>query len=171
MSDPYIGEIRIFAGAYAPSGWAFCEGQLLPISTYDVLFSLLGTRYGGDGRTTFGLPDFRGRLPMHQGQGPGLSPHALGDRVGVESVALTAANMPAHAHPLAATGAATRSSPNGARYGDTGANATYVDTTPNAAFDAAAHVSAGGGQPHTNLMPSLCVHFIIALEGIYPSRS
>ena len=170
MSDPFIGEIRMFGGNFAPLGWALCHGQLVTISDNDALFSLIGTTYGGDGRTTFGLPDLRGRLPMHQGTGPGLSPRSIGQSFGEERVTLTAAQMPAHAHPLAATGAATLSSPRGTRYGDTGANATYLDTAPTSTFASAAHVSAGGSLPHDNLMPSLCVNFIIALFGIYPTR-
>jgi microcystin-dependent protein len=171
MSEPFIGEIRMFGGTFAPNGWALCNGQLVAISEYDALFSLIGTTYGGDGQSTFALPDLRGRLPMHLGTGPGLSPRVIGEAFGAESVTLTAAQMPAHAHPLAAAGAATLSSPQGARYGNTGANVTYLDTAPTRAFASAAHVAAGGSQPHDNLMPSLCVNFIISLFGIYPQPS
>lgn len=171
MSEPFIGEIRMFGGNFAPQGWALCHGQVVAISENDTLFTLIGTTYGGDGQSTFRLPDLRGRLPMHQGAGPSLTPRVVGESFGAESVTLTSAQMPAHAHPLAATGAATLSSPQGTRYGDTGANATYLDTTPTGTFAPAAHVAAGGGQPHDNLMPSLCVNFIIALFGIYPPRS
>lgn len=170
MSDPFVGEIRMFGGNFAPLNWMFCEGQTLPIAEYETLFQLIGTTYGGDGQQTFALPDLRGRLPVHQGQGPGLSNRVLAETVGTETVILTAPQMPAHAHPLAATGAATISTPLNMRYGATGANATYLDTMPTSAFAAGAHLSAGGSQPHGNLMPALCVHFIISLFGIFPSR-
>ncbi len=169
--DRFIGEIRMFGGNFAPNGWALCHGQLMAISENDALFNLIGTTYGGDGQTTFALPDLRGRVPIHQGQGPGLSRRVMGESLGSESVTLTPAQLPAHAHPIAATGTATLSSPNGTRYGDTGANGTYVDTATNAQFAAQASASAGGSQPHDNMMPFQCVNFIIALEGIFPPQS
>jgi microcystin-dependent protein len=171
MSNPYVGEIRMFGGNFPPAGWMFCDGSLLSIAENETLFNLIGTTYGGDGQSTFALPDLRGRVPIHQGQGAGLSPHVLGESLGAETVTLTQAQLPAHAHPIAATGTATLSSPAGSRYGTTGTNATYIDTAPNAQFAPEATVSAGGGQPHENMMPFLCVSFIISLFGIFPSQS
>lgn len=171
MSEPFIGEIRMFAGNFAPRGWAFCDGQLLAINQNDALFSLLGTIYGGDGRTTFGLPDLRGRLPIHAGQGPGLSERRLGSTGGAESVTVTIGQFPGHNHgPLrASTGAADAADPTGAVLAEGSAD-IYVDESPDAAL-ATSTTSAGGSQAHTNLMPFVCVHFIIALVGIYPSRT
>jgi microcystin-dependent protein len=171
MSEPFIGEIRMFGGNFAPNGWALCEGQLLAISENEALFALIGTTYGGDGQQTFALPDLRGRVPIHQGQGLGLSNRTIGERLGAETVTLTANQLPAHAHPIAATGVATLSSPNGTRYGNTGPHGTYVNTATNAQFSAQASASAGGSQPHENMMPFQCVNFIIALFGIFPSQS
>lgn len=171
MSEPYVGEIRMFAGNFAPRGWAFCDGQLLAVSQNDALFSLLGTIYGGDGRTTFGLPDMRGRIPIHAGTGPGLSPRRLGARGGEESVTLTVNQLPSHTHgPLQASSqTATNALPQGqvTAQSDT---ALYVDDTPPAAFNTAAVSNVGGSRSHTNLMPYLCINYIIALVGIYPSR-
>lgn len=168
--DPYLGEIRMFAGNFAPQGWAFCNGSLQSIAQNTALFSLLGTTFGGDGEVTFALPDLRGRLPIHYGTGPGLTPRNLGEVLGAEAVTLTTSQLPAHKHPIASTGAATLSSPDGRRYGNTGAAATYVDTAPNGNFASESNVSAGGSLPHNNLMPFQCLNFIIAVEGIYPSR-
>lgn len=171
MSEPFVGEIRMFAGNFAPRGWAFCDGQLLAVSQNDALFSLLGTIYGGDGRTTFGLPDMRGRIPIHQGQGPGLSQRPLGSKGGQEQVTLNANRLPSHSHPwYASADAAEDSSP----AGHTVATATGSDlygTSGARAMDTRAITPAPGeGQSHGNLMPFLCIHFIIALFGIYPSR-
>ncbi len=172
MSEPFVGEIRMFAGNFAPRGWAFCDGQLLAVSQNDALFSLLGTIYGGDGRTTFGLPDLRGRIPIHAGHGPGLSERRLGAKSGAETVTLTVNQMPSHTHTMqASTGAATETSPaNNVTASDLAADLYF--TAPPAvdamALSAISHV--GGSRSHTNLMPFLCVHFIVALFGIYPSR-
>ncbi|MGR8935953.1 MAG: phage tail protein [Gammaproteobacteria bacterium] len=171
MSEPFVGEIRMFAGNFAPRGWAFCDGQLLAVSQNDALFSLLGTIYGGDGRTTFGLPDLRGRLPIHAGDGPGLSPRPLGAKGGEESVTLTVNQLPSHEHPLQASqGPATDTRP----VGNAPAQAPAADvwSTRSPAVDMAADSISyiGGSRSHTNLMPFLCVNFIIALFGIYPSR-
>lgn len=171
MAYPFIGEIRMFGGNFAPVGWLFCDGQVLPIAENEALFQLIGTTYGGDGQQTFALPDLRGRVPLHQGQGPGLTSRTLGEAEGAETVTLSLQQMPAHAHPLAATGAATISTPQNMRYGARADHVTYLDTMPTAAFAAGAHVPAGGSQPHNNVMPSLCVNFIIALSGIFPSQS
>ena len=173
MSEPFVGELRMFAGNFAPRGWAFADGQLLAVSQNDALFSLYGTTYGGDGRTTFGLPDLRGRVPIHAGSGPGLTPRSLGSKSGAETVTLTTAQLPSHAHAWPATNsAATERDPGGhvpaaaagtARaYGTTG---TAITLSPDVVE------STGGSSPHTNIQPFLCVHFIVALTGIYPTRN
>lgn len=172
MSEPFVGEIRMFAGNFAPRGWAFCDGQLLAVSQNDALFSLLGTVYGGDGRTTFGLPDLRGRIPIHAGSGPGLSPRRLGAKAGAENVTLTVNQLPSHNHSLRATNSlATSQDPQGRYLGDDPSfdhYATGVGTDTN--MQSVAITNSGGSRSHTNLQPFLCIHFIIALVGIYPSR-
>jgi len=171
MSEPFIGEIRIFAGTFAPQGWALCDGQLLAVSQYDALFSLLGTSYGGDGRTTFGLPDLRGRVPIHLGQGPGLTNRPLGSSGGHEQVTLTPDQSAPHTHPLqASTGAASGNDPSGAVLAEASAD-IYVDENPDENMAAAAISTMGGSGAHDNLMPFLCVNHIIALNGVYPSRT
>lgn len=175
MSDPFIGEIRMFAGNFAPRGWAFCDGQLLAIGSNDALFSLLGTIYGGDGRTTFGLPDMRGRIPIHAGSGPGLASRRLGVKSGVEKVTVTTNQLPSHTHDLKATSVSgTGQNPIASVAAETGTLAIYSSAyaagSTNDAFAATAVSNVGGSGSHTNLMPALCVHFIIALFGIYPSR-
>ena len=174
MSEPFVGEIRMFAGNFAPQGWAFCDGQLLAISQNDALFSLLGTIYGGDGQTTFALPDLRGRIPVHMGSGPGLSPRQLGSNGGNETVTLTVNQLPPHSHALNGTdAAATANSPAGNVPAASNTIDLYATADP-VASDALASSSlgnSGGSQPHSNLMPFLCVNFIIALFGIYPSRN
>ena len=172
MSEPFVGEIRMFAGNFAPRGWAFCDGQLLAVSQNDALFSLLGTIYGGDGRTTFGLPDLRGRIPIHAGHGPGLSERRLGAKGGSETETLTVNQLPSHGHPLTGSNAAaTTTDP----VGNAPAQglADYLNPRPPPALQMSnqALSNTGGSQPHTNMMPYLCVSFIIALFGIYPSRS
>lgn len=174
MSDPFIGEIKMFAGNFAPQGYAFCDGQLLPINQHQALFSLLGTTYGGDGRTTFALPDLRGRIPMHPGQGAGLSQRLLGERGGQEKVALSESQLAAHTHTAFGTQEeANSNSPGNALLATTQGNRKVYDSNgkANAAMDPGAVGSSGSGQEHDNLQPYLCVQFIIALEGIYPSRS
>lgn len=177
MSEPFVGEIRMFAGNFAPRGWAFCDGQLLAVSQNDALFSLLGTIYGGDGRTTFGLPDLRGRIPIHAGHGPGLSERRLGAKSGAENVTLTVNQLPSHSHGWQATNtlASNRApvgSPNPFGYAQPTNSDVYRDGTPgNLQGMSSSMVSnVGGSRSHTNLMPYLCIHFIIALVGIYPSR-
>ncbi|MEZ4771045.1 MAG: tail fiber protein [Caldilineales bacterium] len=171
MSEPFVGEIRMFAGNFAPQGWAFCDGQLLAISENDALFSLLGTTYGGDGRTTFGLPDLRGRVPIHAGQGPGLSPRQLGSRGGQEMVTLTVNQLASHSHQATGSGdSGADANPASNFLASSTVVAPYVQETPDTAFAANAVSAAGGSQSHMNLMPALCVNFIIALFGIYPSR-
>ncbi|MFD2173435.1 phage tail protein [Rhodobacter lacus] len=174
MSEPFIAEIRIFAGNFAPRGWAFCDGQLLPIAENTALFSLIGTTYGGDGRITTALPNMQGRAPMHHGLGPGLTDRRLGQQVGTQTVPLTEAQMPSHGHALRATDTrGTQGNP---------ANTTSVAATfPVAAFssDESSPVNmapetlsvTGDSQSHNNMQPYLALNFIIALTGLYPTRS
>jgi microcystin-dependent protein len=177
MSEPFIGQIMMFAGNFAPRGWALCEGQVLSIAQNTALFSILGTTYGGNGQTTFALPDLRGRVPIQPGQGPGLSSYTLGQSAGVENVSLLISNIPAHNHPLeASTGAGDAPSPQNAVPAvtvdpNTQQPLSSYNTSPNTTMAAASVGFAGGSQPHTNVQPYLCVNFIIALEGIFPSRS
>ncbi|PCK02252.1 MAG: phage tail protein [Alteromonadaceae bacterium] len=173
MSEPFVAEIRMFAGNFAPRGWAFCDGQLLAVSQNDALFSLLGTIYGGDGRTTFGLPDMRGRVSIHQGSGPSLSPRRLGAKAGSEKVTLTTNQLASHSHDFnASTSAADSELPVGRVLADTTASGiTYLlNATPNQSLNSVSIGATGGAQPHTNLQPTLCINYIIALFGIYPSR-
>lgn len=174
MSECFVGEIRMFGGNYAPVQWAMCEGQFLPISQNDALFSLLGTIYGGDGVNTFALPDLRGRVPIHMGQGPGLSTRVIGQSFGSENVTLTGQNLPNHTHALnAASGDGTSNNPAGNILG-AGTNTVQVynsAVTAPVSMNGAAVGTTGGSQAHSNLMPTQCVNFIIALYGIYPSRN
>ena len=171
MSEPFVGEIKMFAGNFAPRSWAFCDGQLLAISQNDALFSLFGTIYGGDGRTTFGLPDMRGRVPIHYGSGPGLSPRTLGNKAGAENVTLTGNQVGAHNHTFSATtlAAGDNSPENNTVAVAAGAN-IYGTEGPNV-LNSAAITQTGQVAAHSNLMPTLCVNFIVALFGIYPSRN
>ena len=172
MSEPFVGEIRMFGGNFAPRGWAFCDGQLLAVSQNDALFSLFGTIYGGDGRTTFGLPDLRGRIPIHAGNGPGLSQRRLGAKSGTETVTVTVNQLPTHTHPMQASADAANSpNPQNNVASETLTATPYFDDTPTVPLNAASITNTGGSRSHTNLMPYLCVHFIVALFGIYPSRS
>ena len=173
MSEPYVGEIRMFAGNFAPRGWAFCDGQLLAVSQNDALFSLYGTIYGGDGRTTFGLPDLRGRVPIHAGSGPGLSPRQLGSKGGQEQVTLIVDQLPSHNHdPVSASTAGTLSTnPLGNVYTQAAGDVYRDNLDALGNLDANAITHVGGSQSHTNIQPFLCVNFIVALFGIYPSRT
>ena len=167
MGSPYVSEIRIFAGNYAPAGWAFCQGQALPIAENDVLFTIIGTTYGGDGESTFNLPDLRGRLPIHHGNG-----HLLGEAAGVEDVTLTVNQIPSHTHPLlASTSAGSGNSPSNALPAGSATIDLYRETSPGTALAAGTVGPVGGSQPHSNVMPYLCVNFIISLFGIFPSPS
>ncbi len=171
MSEPFLGEIRMFGGNFAPRGWAFCHGQLLPISSNAALFSLLGTIYGGNGSTTFALPDLRGRVPMHFGSGPGLSERRQGLRAGVETVTLTTGQLPAHNHALIGTSATpSTAAPAGAQL-PTGSSRIYATGAADANLAASSIGNAGSSQPHENMPPFLVVNFIIALVGLFPSRS
>ncbi len=170
MADPYVGEIRLFAGNFAPNGWALCNGQVIAIADNDTLFTLLGTTYGGDGQTTFALPDLRGRAPLHQGAGPGLTPRALGQSGGSEQVTLGVPEMPAHSHAQNATSAAAQpaAGPSGSVLAATAVN-VYGSGTPTTAMAAGAIAAVGGGEPHDNMAPYVALNYIIALFGIYPT--
>lgn len=171
--EPFLGQVQIFGFNFAPRGWAFCQGQLLPIAQNTALFALLGTLYGGDGRTTFALPDLRGRVPIGFGQGPGLSNYPLAARGGVEQVTLIASEIPAHSHTLqASTEPGTGGVPTDAYLASTGArDPEYVSTAPNTSLGSQSIGAAGGGQAHENRMPYLAMNYCIALVGIFPSRS
>jgi microcystin-dependent protein len=165
MSQPYVGEIRMFGGNFAPAGWMFCEGQLLPISEYETLFNLIGTTYGGDGQSTFALPDLRGRVPIHMGNG-----FTLAENGGVEQVTLTSSQMPAHSHPLlACTALGSSSDPTNAVISQTTGYSIYKATAGTVAMAPSMIGSDGGSQPHSNFQPYLCVSFIISLFGVFPS--
>lgn len=171
MSDPFIGEIRLFAGNFAPQGWAFCQGQLMAISQNDALFALIGTTYGGDGQSNFALPNLSGRIPLHQGQGPGLTPRTIGELSGAETVTLTTAQIPQHTHAMnASSAAATGTSPAGAVLAATSV-ASYDTAAATTAMAAGALGSAGGSQPHENMAPTLALNYIISLFGIFPSQN
>ncbi|QGN34368.1 phage tail protein [Microlunatus sp. Gsoil 973] len=175
MPEPFLAEIRMFSGNFAPNGWALCNGQLMAISQNTALFSLLGTTYGGDGRVTFALPNLMGVAPMQQGQGAGLSARRLGEIGGQQNVTVAGPQMPAHTHLANAVDAAgDATTPNdaiwaSARLGRIGTN-MYADNPPDKSMSPSAIGMTGGGQPHNNMPPYLCVSFIIALQGIFPQR-
>ena len=165
MSQPFAGEIQMFAGNFAPVDWAFCDGRLLQISEYDTLFSLIGTTYGGDGVTTFALPDLRGRLPLHQGSG-----YSMGQSSGSESVTLTGSQIPAHSHAAQASGSTgSQTGPGGGLWASSALNQFAAGDGTNLMANANVG-NAGGSQPHDNMMPYLAVSFVICLYGIYPTR-
>lgn len=181
MGTPYLGEMRLFAGNFAPRGWAFCNGQSLSIAENDALFALLGTIYGGDGQNTFNVPDLRGRVPLNQGQGPGLSSYTIGQAAGVETVTLQTSQMPAHSHSLnatTATGSVTTPGPTVmlATPVEAGVN-TSLYVVPGSSAMVQAPMApqsigpAGGNTPHENMMPFQSINYIIALEGIFPTRN
>jgi len=175
MADPFVAEIRIFPFNFAPKGWAWCDGQLIPLSQNTALFSLLGTTYGGNGKSNFALPDLQGRVPMHPGQGPGLSLHDLGETGGSETVTLLESEMPAHAHTMQANAAAADlQGPDPARVlaRASGASAYQSNSSANLVAMAREALSpAGGDQPHNNLQPYVTFYFCIALQGVYPPRT
>ena len=176
MSQPFVGEIRMFAGNFAPAGWQFCDGSLLPISEFETLFNLIGTTYGGDGQSTFAVPDLRGRAPVHMGQGPGLSSMQLAETGGAETITLTTSQIPAHPHTLLAGGAAGTNLPGNAlpatASGGPGGLLTYAPTGGATTTLSPKMLQAtGGNQPHDNLQPFLCVSFIISLFGVFPSQT
>lgn len=166
MGQPYVGEIRMFAGNFAPAGWMLCQGQLLPISEYETLFNLIGTTYGGDGQSTFALPNLQSRVPMHQGNG-----FTLAQAAGTETVTLTTSQIPAHSHvPQANSGSGTQTSPSGNVW-SLSTNLPYSTNAPTASMDPAAIGSAGGSQPHDNMVPFLAINFIISLFGVFPTQN
>lgn len=167
MAQPYVGEIRMFAGNFAPAGWLLCEGQLLPISENETLFNLIGTTYGGDGQSTFALPDLRGRIPIHFGQGPGLSSYTVGTAAGVEEVTLTVNQVTAHSHAPLSSSESTQTSPQNGLWASS-TSPMFSTSPPNVNMAPGAILPTGGSQPHTNFMPYLCVNFIISLFGIFP---
>ncbi|MGY3090568.1 microcystin-dependent protein [Hymenobacter sp. UYAg731] len=178
--DPYIGEIRIFAGTYAPQDWLFCSGQLLSIVEYDALFNLIGTTYGGDGQNTFALPDLRSRAAVGVGQGPGQSNYVLSQQAGSESVTLTTLQLPTHTHqvqaaPKAHTGTPTQDNPGGAYFGDGGGSiygpSSGAGKLASGAFTGGQVTAAGASQAHSNIQPLLATYYIIATTGIYPSSN
>jgi microcystin-dependent protein len=174
MSSPFVAEIRMFAGTFAPTGWAFCNGQLLPLSQNTALFSLLGTTYGGNGKSNFALPDLQGSVPLHPGQGQGLSEYFLGQQSGSETVTLLQSEIPAHNHTVGVrpTG---NIPPSGIAAGNVGARSNsrpYTPDAPNAFMDPlTGTLIAGGSLPHNNMQPYLTVTFIIALQGVFPPRT
>ncbi|WP_348789227.1 tail fiber protein [Leifsonia sp. NPDC080035] len=169
MSDPYIGEIRMFAGTFEPQGWMFCQGQTLSVAAYPALFSLLGTYYGGDGVTTFALPDLRGRFPVGTGQGGGRSSYQLGQYGGAQSVTVIAPQIPSHSHSVAAADSPTTTSAAGA-FPAGWADAPYSSTAPSTALAPVQLAQSGGTLPHENRQPYLAMNFIICIDGIFPSR-
>ena len=172
MADPFVAEIRIIPWNFAPRGWAFCDGQLLPISQNTALFSLLGTTYGGNGASNFALPDLQGRAVMQPGQGPGLSLHDLGETGGSETVSLLESEMPSHAHNLVAySGVADQRAPASNRVLARSSNATpYTASAPTQSMNYSSLAPTGGDQPHNNMQPYLTLNFVIAMQGIFPPR-
>lgn len=171
MAQPYVGEIRMFAGNFAPAGWMFCSGQLLPISEYETLFQLIGTTFGGDGQETFALPNLQSRVPVHMGMGASGVSYVLGEMLGVETVTLTTQQIPNHTHPMvASTNVAQDAGPAGKVLGQIGGGALpYIQDSPDTNLAAQAVTPVGGSQPHENLQPFLCINYIISLFGIFPS--
>jgi microcystin-dependent protein len=172
--DPFVAEIRIFPFNFAPKGWAFCDGQILPLSQNTALFSLLGTTYGGDGKSNFALPDMQGNAPMHPGQGPGLSLHDLGETGGSDTVTLLDSEMPSHSHGLKANpSTGTKSIPSNNSLARTSGATPYLPPAgaPLVAMAGQALAPAGGDQPHNNMQPYLTLNFCIALQGVYPPRT
>ncbi|KAA2216531.1 phage tail protein [Maribacter flavus] len=169
--EPFIGQIMMFGGNFAPRGWAFCDGSLLPISSNTALFSLIGTIYGGDGRTTFALPDLRGRVPMHAGSGPGLTPRPIGQRSGTETNTLNVNHLPPHTHGVSIPSKEEGNADVPADNYVAGAGLDSFGTTTDSNMKTFQTLNTGGGQSVNNMQPYLCVSYIIALQGIYPSRN
>jgi microcystin-dependent protein len=172
MAQPYVGEIRMFAGNFAPAGWMFCDGQLLPISENETLFQLIGTTYGGDGESTFALPNLQGRIPIHMGTGSSGTTYQLAESAGVEQVTLTVNQIPAHSHPFLASGdTGNQVNPANNLPSNSQGAVPYIEDAPTLNMNAQAISPVGGSQPHTNFQPYLCVNFIISLFGIFPSQT
>ncbi len=172
MPEPYIGEIRMFAGSFAPNGWMLCQGQTLPISENDALFTLIGTTYGGDGESTFNLPNLASRVPIHMGTGPDGTTYQIGEMAGTEQETLTVQQIPSHSHPLTASGdIGNESAPGNAVVSNGQGAQPYIEDSPGSAFNAQAATPAGGSQPHENMQPFLAINFIISLFGVFPSQT
>jgi len=173
MSSPYIGEIRMFGGSFAPAGWALCQRQLMPISQNDALFTLIGTTYGGDGQSTFGIPNLAGRAPVHQGQGPGISQtYVIGETGGVESVTLTTNSIPQHNHAAVITQTlGTLGDPTGLLFSQNTQILMYTQDTASKFFNASMLQPQGGSQPHENMQPFLVITFILSLFGVFPTQT
>lgn len=172
MGQPYVGEIRLFAGNFAPAGWAFCDGSIVPISEFETLFNLIGNIYGGDGQNTFALPDLRGRVPVHQGTGPGRPTVIIGQAMGTEVVTLSTAQIPAHRHAVVATSAAANPAAGpGGLLANASAAMYSTGAVPATPMASGAIANSGGNQPHPNMAPSLGLNFIISFFGIFPSPS
>ena len=172
MSSPYVGEIRIFAGSFAPAGWAFCDGQLLAIAENDTLFNLIGTTYGGDGQTTFALPDLRSRVPMHMGTGSDGITYQIGEKAGVETVTLSTQQIPIHNHAfLASLNAPTSTDPTAGVVAQDSQVHMFTEDVANKQMNPSSLVQTGGSQPHNNLQPFLCINFILSLFGVFPSQT
>jgi microcystin-dependent protein len=170
MAQPYVGEIRMFAGNFPPNGWMFCDGQLLPISENETLFQLIGTTYGGDGESTFALPNLQSRVPIHMGKGKDGVTYQLAEMAGTESVTLTTQQIPVHTHPLTASGdVGDQASPAGNCLANSNGPTPYIEDVAGSPLNANAITPQGGSQPHENCQPFLCVDFIISLFGIFPS--
>ena len=172
MPEPYVGEIRMFAGNFAPNGWMFCEGATLPISENEVLFQLIGTTYGGDGQETFNLPNLASRVPIHMGTGPDGTTYQLGEMAGTESVTLTVQQIPNHTHPLfASTSAGATNSPANKVLAASPSVTIFIEDSPDNNLNPNSVTPAGGSQPHENTQPFLCINFIISLFGVFPSQT
>jgi microcystin-dependent protein len=172
MPEPFVGEIRMFGGNFAPAGWMLCEGQTLPISENEVLFQLIGTTYGGDGQETFNLPNLASRVPIHAGQGPDGTTYQLGEFAGTEQVTLTVQQLPIHTHPLlASTGPGNSNAPGGNVIGESASVKVLINDAPTGALNVNAVTPVGGSQPHENTQPFLCINFIISLFGVFPSQT
>jgi microcystin-dependent protein len=172
MPEPYVGEIRMFAGNFAPNGWMLCEGQTLPIAENEVLFQLIGTTYGGDGEETFNLPNLASRIPIHMGTGPDGTTYQIGEMAGTEQETLTTQQIPNHTHPLtASTNPANLQTPESNLTGKSTQVDLYINAVPGDAMNAQAITPVGGSQPHENTQPFLCINFIISLFGVFPSQT
>jgi microcystin-dependent protein len=172
MAQPYVGEIRMFAGNFPPNGWMFCEGAPLPISENEVLFQLIGTTYGGDGEETFNLPNLASRVPMHMGTGPDGTTYQIGEMAGTEQETLSVQQIPSHSHPFTcSTSGANQTDPTGHVLGEQGTINLFLVDAPNQSMNASSVTPAGGSQPHENTQPFLCINFIISLFGVFPSQT
>ena len=172
MGQPYVGEIRMFAGNFAPNGWMFCEGQTLPIAENEVLFQLIGTTYGGDGEETFNLPNLASRVPIHMGTDPKGNTYQIGEAAGTEQETLTIQQIPNHTHPMtASTAPAQATNPQGSVTGQSSLVTLYSPEQPSVNLAANAVTPVGGSQPHENTQPFLCINFIISLFGVFPSQT